>query len=122
MDIYKERIRPLFNQSGLQDKQLEELFNLPRGVIYKWGTGKYKSYQKYIYQFSTHFHVSADYLLGKTDNPSPINQTEKLPAQGGELSDVQKEAIQFIKGLSDEQLARFIKMGQAAFDEGGGKV
>ena len=36
MDIYKDRIRPLFDKSGLQDKQIEQILELPRGVIYKW--------------------------------------------------------------------------------------
>ncbi len=77
MDIYKDRIRPLFDKSGLQDKQIEQILELPRGVIYKWGTGKYKSYKTYLPQIASYFHVSTDYLLGNTDDPRPTGKKEQ---------------------------------------------
>lgn len=83
MDVYKERIRPLFDKSGLQDKQIEELLGLPRGVIYKWGTGKYRSYKTYLYQIASYFHVSTDYLLGNTDDPAPVEAKESPAADPG---------------------------------------
>lgn len=43
MDLYIERIKPLFESSGMTDKDIEEALNLPRGVIYKWGIGKIKA-------------------------------------------------------------------------------
>lgn len=45
-------------------------------------------------------------------------QKEK-PAPEGELTDIQKEAMAFIRTLSPEQLSRFLKMGEAAFSEEG---
>lgn len=117
MDIYQERIRPLFDHSGLQDKELEALLNLPRGVIYKWGTGKYKSYQKYVPQIAAYFHVSTDYLLGNTDDPTPVGQKEKPPAQGGELSPLKQEAWGVIQNMDDETLKKFIKAAKVMLGE-----
>lgn len=45
-------------------------------------------------------------------------QKEK-PAQEGELTNIQKNAIEFIKTLSDENLEKFIHMGEIAFGTGG---
>lgn len=103
MDVYKERIRPLFDKSGLQDKQLEELFGFPRGVIYKWGTGKYKSFRNYIPQIASYFHVSADYLLGNADDPSPPGAEEQPPAQGGGLSEKDRRLIDWFRSLPPEK-------------------
>lgn len=112
MDIYQNRIRPLFTNSGLQDKEIEELFDLPRGVIYKWGTGKYKSYRKYIPQISAYFHVSADYLLGNTDDPTPAGQKEK-PTREGELNEKTKRLLAIAADGTPEEIDKII--GYAAF-------
>lgn len=69
MDLYIERIKPLFESSGMTDKDIEEALNLPRGVIYKWGIGKNKSYKRFIPEIAKYFNVSADYLMG-LDSPS----------------------------------------------------
>ena len=97
MNIYMERIRPLFEQSGKTDKQIEEELGLPKGVIYKWGTGKYKSYKTYLPQIAAYFNVSTDYLLGTSDDPAPAGEQKKEPAT---------ESLD----LDDELNAEFIKL------------
>lgn len=79
-DLYIERIKPLFEASGMTDKDIEEKLHLPRGVIYKWGTGKYKSYKRFIPEIAKYFNVSADYLMG-LDGPSAGIKKER-PADG----------------------------------------
>lgn len=79
-DLYIERIKPLFEASGMTDKDIEEKLHLPRGVIYKWGTGKYKSYKRFIPEIAKYFNVSADYLMG-LDDPSAGIKKER-PADG----------------------------------------
>ena len=80
MDLYIERIKPLFESSGMTDKDIEEALNLPRGVIYKWGIGKNKSYKRLIPEIAKYFNVSADYLMG-LDSPSAGIKKER-PADG----------------------------------------
>lgn len=80
MDLYIERIKPLFESSGMTDKDIEEALNLPRGVIYKWRIGKNKSYKRFIPEIAKYFNVSADYLMG-LDSPSAGIKKER-PADG----------------------------------------
>lgn len=80
MDLYIERIKPLLESSGMTDKDIEEALNLPRGVIYKWGIGKNKSYKRFIPEIAKYFNVSADYLMG-LDSPSAGIKKER-PADG----------------------------------------
>ena len=47
MDIYNDKIRPLFQKTGLPDYELEEKIGLPRSSIYKWEKNISKSYKKY---------------------------------------------------------------------------
>lgn len=97
MDLYIERIKPLFESSGMTDKDIEEALNLPRGVIYKWGIGKNKSYKRFIPEIAKYFNVSADYLMG-LDSPSagikkdPIPKDEDEDSETAELHEIWSSA------------------------------
>lgn len=107
MDLYIERIKPLFESSGMTDKDIEEALNLPRGVIYKWGIGKNKSYKRFIPEIAKYFNVSADYLMGLDDPSAGI---KKDPIRGdGAVSSVVQEIFDFLDSASGEELADVIK-------------
>lgn len=100
VDIYKERIKPLFDKSGLMNKVLEEEIGIPEKKISDWNAGRLKSYDKYIPQIASYFHVSTDYLLGNTDDPTPAGQKESSPQIGEPERDTK------IKRLTAENKAR----------------
>lgn len=106
MDLYIERIKPLFESSGMTDKDIEEALNLPRGVIYKWGIGKNKSYKRVIPEIAKYFNVSADYLMG-LDSLSAGTKKESAPEKS-ELSMGQLELIELSSKMSDDELRKFI--------------
>ena len=96
MDIYKERIKPLFDGTNLSDKDLELAISLPRGIIYTWNTGKSTSYKNYVDKFAVYFNISADYLLG--------NANVKETYDKGRLYDpLDQELLLLIQNLSCEQ-------------------
>lgn len=101
MDLYIERIKPLFESSGMTDKDIEEALNLPRGVIYKWGIGKNKSYKRFIPEIAKYFNVSADYLMG-LDSPSAGKKKDPIPKDEA-VSEPKQKLRDLIDGLSDEQ-------------------
>ena len=96
MDLFNDKIKPLFDSSGMTDREIEIALGLPRGVIYKWKSGKYKSYTDYLPQISKYFHVSADYLMGIDPSEPPVE------AEGG------KEAPDQTANGKDAQLAQLI--------------
>ncbi len=111
MDLFNDKIKPLFDSSGMTDKEIEMALGLPRGVIYKWKSGKYKSYTDYLPQISKYFHVSADYLMGIDPSEPPVEAegTKKAPATEGEG---EKDAlIEAVRGITDKDTAL------AVFDE-----
>jgi len=103
MNIYQERIKPLFEKSGLTDKALEENIGLPRGIIYKWNNKKNKNYKFYIVEIAAYFNVSIDYLLGNTDNPRPAGEKEKLPTESRELIEKNERLIRWFRSLPPEK-------------------
>lgn len=111
MDIYKERIQPLFDSTGKTDAELERFIGIPPKTINKWKSGVVKSYVKYIAQIAKYFNVDADYLLGRTDDPSPADQKEKPSIVSDEgLSPCKKELIDAIISGDDDQAAFVLKM------------
>ena len=114
MDLYIERIKPLFESSGMTDKDIEETLNLPRGVIYKWGIGKNKSYKRFIPEIAKYFNVSADYLMG-LDSPSAGIKKDPIPKD--EVEDSETAELREIWSSADEnerrdllEMARMLKI------------
>lgn len=110
MNIYEERIAPLFTQTGKNDKELETIIGLPKGIIYNWKSGRSKNFEAYIPQISKYFHISADYLMGIDTPKSPVEaegvkeahdpkaevedaQLAQLIAKFSQLSPQQKSAV-----------------------------
>ena len=110
MDIYAERIKPLFDQSGKGDAELEREIGIPARKISQWNINYTKSYTKYIPQIATYFHVSTDYLFGNTDDPTSPVEAERAkenapdPKIEGEDSKVSK-AINFVRGASLDEIS-----------------
>lgn len=77
MGIMKTRILSLIDGSGKSDSFLEEAIGLPRGIIYKWRNDKNKNFKFYAIDIASYFHVSTDYLLGRTDDPRPVGEGEQ---------------------------------------------
>lgn len=81
MDIYAERIKPLFDASGMNNAEIEAALGLSGGTLYKWNRAGYKSYVSHVGEIARYFGVSADYLLGLVDEkekrlPVPQNENE----------------------------------------------
>lgn len=68
------RIKQLANEKNISLAELERRTGLSSGSITKWGKSA-PSVDK-LTKIAEYFHVSADYLLGRTDNPY-MEMTEK---------------------------------------------
>lgn len=107
MNIYEERIAPLFTQTGKNDKELETIIGLPKGIIYNWKSGRSKNFEAYIPQISKYFHISSDYLMGIETPKSPVEAEgikESTPDSKTEGEDVQlAQLIAKFNRLSPQQ-------------------
>lgn len=118
MDLFNDKIKPLFDSSGMTDREIEIALGLPRGAIYKWKSGKYKSYTDYLPQISKYFHISADYLMGIDPTKSPleaegIKEAPDPKTEGEDALDIELRKIWDSSDLDDRkailEYAHFIK-------------
>lgn len=65
--IFGERLRYLRNELGIGQNFLAKELNLSNASISYWETGKEEPTASALYRLAVYFGVSADYLLGISD-------------------------------------------------------
>lgn len=121
MDIVLERILSLIPKGpdgkyvhGAKTKFAKKIGYNDGAIVAMWENGSSISYNKKLYQIADQYHVSVEWLQGKTEDKS-IKETPDLKIEG--YSELQQAAIQFVLSLPPDKLERFVKMGRAAFEE-----
>lgn len=122
MDVVLERILSLLpcGENGKIMRGAKKDFAQSIGydsgdIVSMWIKGTSFSYKNKLHEIAAKYHVSVEWLQGKTEDKS-IKETPATEGEG--YTDLQKAAIQFVLSLPPEKLERFIKMGRAAFEEG----
>lgn len=65
------RILNLIRDKGITEKQFIKEIGLNSSAVSDWKSGQSQSYKKHADKISAYFNVSTDYLLCKTDDPTP---------------------------------------------------
>lgn len=98
-----EKIKELCQKRGISINSLEETLGYSRNTIYSMKSKKPNAER--LQEIADYFHVSTDYLLGRTDNPAIAGESEKFYFEGQEV-DVEQlasTAMRFNgKPLTDE--------------------
>lgn len=98
-----EKIKELAKNQGKSLSDVEESLGYGRNTLYKIKNSTPNAER--IKEIADYFHVSTDYLLGRTDNPSMADGKEKFYFEGQEV-DVEElagTAMRFNgKPLTDE--------------------
>jgi transcriptional regulator with XRE-family HTH domain len=104
-----DRVKILADKQKISIVELEEKLGFGRNSLYSWKT-KIPSGER-LRKVADYFNVSTDYLLGRTDSPSP---------EGEKLSDQeQKLLMRFRRGsqnLSEEEKAIYERQAMNLFD------
>lgn len=112
MDILLERIVECIGTKHGAKKELADYLGIHPNVITNWLNGRNKSYKRYVNEISSFYGVSADYLLGKTDQKEDPEQ-EQIPdvaafdGFAGESSDEiknQVEALYVYRTLTPKEI------------------
>lgn len=110
MDITLERILSLLPKKedgkfvhGSKKEFARQIGYESGEIISLWISGESTSYKKKLHEISAVYGVSVEWLKGETDE-----KEKPVPETGNELSDVQREAMELIMQLSDEQLKVFV--------------
>lgn len=98
-----DRIQKLLVDRDIEQQDFAKAIGVRKQAISEWKNGITKSYTKYIDKIADFFGVSVDYLLGKTDSPTPPTQdqkdefTELLKDFSPDEREQVKQYIKFIK-------------------------
>lgn len=105
MDIYKDRIKPLFDESGLSNQEIADAIGAKVRDLYHWKNDGYKTWDRYIYPIAEKFGVSVAYLKGETDDKNPA------PSEGDGLV----EKLRYLRLTPGflEKAVRFFELAQA---------
>lgn len=112
MDITLERMLTLIPKKENGDFKHGALSQFARSIGFKdghivsdWIAGNSESYKNYIYQVSALYHVSVEWLQGKTEDKS-IKETPDPKIEG--LSKAKKALLGAIDDLTDEQCEKLL--------------
>ena len=67
--MYLPRLRDLREDHDLAQCQVDALLGIDQRVYSTYETGKRDLPLRYLVLLADHYHVSADYLLGRSDRP-----------------------------------------------------
>lgn len=112
MNTY-ELIKELAAKRKISVAHVERALDLSNGSISKWGTSKPNS--EPLGKVADYFKVSTDYLLGRTDNPSPPSSAdEDFP---NDLTEEYHVINRSAKAMSHEQQKKLVNLIQVVFDD-----
>ena len=96
-----ERVKKLANAQKITIARLEEKLGFGKNYLYKWKNSSPNSAT--LQKVADYFHVSTDYLLGRTTNRNPaddhidvediVNDAAMLTSRNHELSEEDRDAI-----------------------------
>lgn len=76
-ELFGERLRALRKQRGEKQQELAEFLGVKPNQIGEMENGRKASTFAKLAQLCEHYNVSADYLLGLTDEPRPLVSEKK---------------------------------------------
>lgn len=112
--ITVERITILRNEKNISLNSLNEACNLNKNTIKMSESSKNGLSSAFLYDIANYLDCSADYLLGRTDNPNSIHQDNNsgniingsngnnspLTVQNEEPTEMEKEISSILSGMS----------------------
>lgn len=75
--MYYPRLKDLRNDKDLMQKQVADLLGIDQRVYSNYETGKREIPTHLVVKLANFYQVSADYILGLTNNSKPIAQKDK---------------------------------------------
>lgn len=112
MDIVLERILSLIPKDpdgkyvhGAKTKFAKKIGYNDGAIVAMWENGSSNSYNKKLYQIADQYHVSVEWLQGKTEDKS-IKETPATEGEG--LSAARQKLYDAIANLTDEQCTKLL--------------
>ena len=102
-----EKIKELRERLGLSQRELAARLNLGSGTIANYETGNRSPDYQTLQRLADLFNVSTDYLLGRTDDPTPPGAK---PKPAGQPTDQEFRAFLRGRKLSDRDIELILQL------------
>lgn len=96
-------------ERGIYQKQLAEYLSVSIGTISNYENGIHSPDLNTLCRIAEYFNVSADYLLGLTDNPMPIDSLNTKLSDGYTVGSVLNIILELSQS-SRQKLAKYLSM------------
>ncbi len=107
-----EKILDLLRIQGKSQKELTDFLGITQNAFTDWKSGRLKSYTKHIPSIAKFFNVSVEYLMGETDDRSPIEYSPKLSEGEEALLDLFRQIPEDKQGLVLQMIEVALKTKQ----------
>jgi transcriptional regulator with XRE-family HTH domain len=124
--MLKDRLKTLRNEKNLTQRELARLLNLSPSTIAMYETGQRFPDPETLKKIADFFNVSIDYLLGRTDIRSPVDEITEAVSDDPELLEFwnelkEREDLKLLfkqtKKLSPKDIKQIIRIIKAIEDE-----
>ena len=72
--MYYRRLKDLRTDNDLVQKQVADLLGIDQRVYSNYETGKREIPTRFVIKLADFYKTSTDYILGRTNNPSPCKK------------------------------------------------
>lgn len=105
-----EKIDELLKQKGVSAHKMSLELELNKNAVSAWRDRGTVPSGDTISKLADYFEVSTDYLLGRTENPSPINEVAAAHFKNDmDFSDLSEEDKEAVRGVIDALRAKHKK-------------
>ena len=66
-----QRLRDLRDDHDKTQQEIADVLNMPRSVYRRYESGERETPAWVVVKLAEYYHVSTDYLLGRTNDPTP---------------------------------------------------
>lgn len=106
------RIKELRNLYNLSQEKLAEEFDVERATISRWENEKTDPSNEDLLRLAKYFKVSLDYLLGRTNNPTPPEKNNQKSENHQLLYHLKSTSEEEILNTFQETLATYGKLSK----------
>ena len=106
-----KHIKELREEKGISQQELADMLDVHRTAIAKYESGANSAKSEILEKLADIFDVSVDYLLGRTEEKSPI-------PEGIELNKTQIEIVELLTHAPEEKQSVLLAVFQAVLSGG----
>lgn len=100
--IFASRLKQLRSDKHISQRDFSKIVGVTQQAIGKWEVGKSTPDYNTLCHLAQYFHVTTDYLLGRTDTPNAAASAPSLSSQSLILTDPREiDHIQKYRGLDE---------------------